>query len=60
MYQIYLILKRSLLTHLVPQMAHRNTIRWNCRDVQANFNELEIIAEEFNVGIFCLQETIIT
>jgi len=41
-------------------MAHRNTIRWNCRDVQANFNELEIIAEEFNVGIFCLQETIIT
>jgi len=59
MYRIYLILNRSLLTHLVPQMAHRNIIHWNCQGIQANLNELQIIAHEFNVVIFCLQESLL-
>ena len=41
-------------------MAYHNIIQWNCRGIQANFNELNIIANDFNIGIFCLQETLLS
>ena len=33
-------------------MAYHNILQWNCRGIQANFNELQIIANDFNIGIF--------
>ena len=41
-------------------MAYHNILHWNCRGIQANVNELEIIANDFNIGIFCLQETLLS
>ena len=37
-------------------MAYRNILQWNCRGIQANFNELQIIANDFDIGIFAYRK----
>ena len=38
-------------------MAHFNIIQWNCRGLRSNFNELQLLHQDFKPSAFCLQET---
>ena len=38
-------------------MACDTVLQWNCRGFQANFNELQILKQDFNPVAYCLQET---
>ena len=41
-------------------MNYNNTIiQWNCRGFQANYDEVGLLAQDFNPVAFCLQETYI-
>jgi len=37
-------------------MAYYNIIQWNCQGIQANVNEVQIIANEFNINIFAYRK----
>ena len=38
-------------------MASGFIIQWNCRGFSVNWQELELLAQNFNAPVICLQET---
>ena len=43
-----------------PKMANKYILQWNCRGLNANFPELEILLQTFSPAAICLQETLQT
>ena len=37
-------------------MTYHSVLRWRCRGVEANFNELHVLLQECNIGVLCLRE----
>ena len=35
-------------------------LQWNCRGFKSNLNEVQILIEEYNPVVICLQETLVT
>ena len=33
------------------------TIQWNCRGLKPNYNEISPLISEYNLSVFCFQET---
>jgi len=38
-------------------MATTSIVQWNCRGLRANFDELQLLIQQYNPAVICLQET---
>ena len=41
-------------------MATKHILQWNCRGLNANLPELDILIQKFSPAVICLQETLQT
>src|SRR4029077_11460300 len=42
------------------KMATKHILQWNCRGLNANLPELDILLQKFSPAVICLQETLQT
>ena len=55
-FNLAIILLHILILFLSMDFKHK-IIQWNCRGLKPNYNEVSLLISEYNLSVFCFQET---